>query len=259
MVKNTKRKHTVKIIPITVILLSLAFTTALSAKEINISVAASMGDLFKELLVEFSAQHPDISIRPNFGPSGGLAKQIRQGAPADLYVSANQKWMAYLVKQDKIDISTQKIFAHNTLVFVGKKNITITSIGDVATLRLIGIGSPGSVPAGQYAKQALSKSGIYDQLEKDHKLIMAKDVRQALMYAERGETDGSFVYKTDAKLARRAVILFTVPTELHKNITYQLALTVQGKDNPDARIFYDYLLGEKASTLKTLFGFQNPN
>lgn len=254
-----KRKLTVKIIPITVILLSLAFTTALSAKEINISVAASMRDLFKELLVDFSAQHPNISIRPNFGSSGGLAKQIRQGAPADLYVSANEKWMAYLVEQDKIDISSQKTFANNTLIFVGKKDETIKSIDDVATLRLIGIGSPGFVPAGQYAKQALSKSGIYSQLEKDHKLIMAKDVRQALMYAERGETDGSFVYKTDARLASHAVILFTVSAELHKSITYPLALTTQGSDNPDARVFYDYLLSEKVSALKTLYGFQNPH
>lgn len=256
---NIRKMQAVKIVQVTVLLLSLAFTTALSAKEINISVAASMGDLFKELLVEFSKLHPDISIRPNFGPSGGLAKQISQGAPADLYVSANKKWMAYLVEQDTIDTSSQKIFAHNTLVFVGKKNETIRSINDVATLRLIGIGSPGSVPAGQYAKQALSKSGIYSQLQKDHKLIMAKDVRQALMYAERGETDGSFVFKTDARLASRAVILFTVPEELHKSITYPLALTTEGTDRPDARVFYDYLLSEKASALKTLYGFQNPN
>ncbi len=244
---------------ITLIFLSLTLATTLSAKEINISVAASMRDLFQELLVEFSQQQPDIQVHSNFGPSGGLANLISHRAPADLYVSANNKWMTYLAEQSRIDVSSQKVFAHNSLVFIGRKDKSITSIQDVPKLRLIGIGSPKSVPAGQYAKQALSASGIYDQLINEHKLIMAKDVRQALMYAERGETDGSFVYRTDGRLANHAAILFVVPTELHKSITYPLALTTQGTDTPAARLFYEFLLSAKSSALKAAYGFQNPN
>lgn len=234
------------------------FTASLHAGELRISVAASMTELFKDLAAAFSENHPDINIVPNFGPSGGLAKQISQGAPADIYVSANPKWMNYLEEQRKIDVSTRKVFAHNSLVFLGKADSGVTSLAELGKLTRIGLGSPKSVPAGQYAKQALDKVGLYGTLLKEGKLVMAKDVRQALIYADRGETGGSFVYKTDAFLARSAEVLFEVPQGLYSQVTYPLAITESAKASQEARLFYDFVTSDGAHAIITRYGFTLP-
>jgi len=236
----------------------LMFATPLQAGELRISVAASMTDLFKDLISSFGKNNPEVVILPNFGPSGGLAKQINQGAPADLYVSANPKWMKYLVEQQKIAVSTKKTFAHNSLVFIGRPKNGISALTDLPSLERIGIGSPKSVPAGQYAQQALAKTGLYASLLQAGKLVMAKDVRQALIYADRGETDGSFVYKTDALLARSAKILFEVDQELYERVTYPVAITIMGVDNQDAKDFYHFVTSESAKEIITQYGFSLP-
>lgn len=237
----------------------LMIATPLQAGELRISVAASMTDLFKSLISSFGKNNPEVVILPNFGPSGGLAKQINQGAPADLYVSANPKWMKYLVEQQKIAVSTKKTFAHNSLVFIGRPNNGISALTDLPGLERIGIGSPKSVPAGQYAQQALAKTGLYASLLEAGKLVMAKDVRQALIYADRGETDGSFVYKTDALLARSAKILFEVNQELYERVTCPVAITVMGADNQDAKDFYNFVTSESAKEIITQYGFSLPD
>jgi molybdate transport system substrate-binding protein len=237
----------------------LMIATPLQAGELRISVAASMTDLFKDLISSFGKNNPEVVILPNFGPSGGLAKQINQGAPADLYVSANPKWMKYLVEQQKIAVSTKKTFAHNSLVFIGRPNNGISALTDLPGLERIGIGSPKSVPAGQYAQQALAKTGLYASLLQAGKLVMAKDVRQALIYADRGETDGSFVYKTDALLARSAKILFEVNQELYERVTCPVAITVMGADNQDAKDFYNFVTSESAKEIITQYGFSLPD
>ena len=114
------------------------------------------------------------------------------------------------------------MFAYNKLVFAGKKGISITSLADLKTLQRIAIGTPASVPAGQYAEQAMRAAGVYEDLVKDKKLVMAQDVRQALLYADRGEVDGAFVYKTDALLAKEAEILLVVPDKLYDRISYPM-------------------------------------
>ena len=112
------------------------------------------------------------------------------------------------------------------------------------------------MPAGQYAKQALTAAGIYKKLAESKKLMMAKDVRQALMYADRGEVDGSFVYKTDALLARNAKILFTVPDDLYNRVSYPLALTVAGAKKPGAQILYEFINTSKAIDILSKYGFE---
>lgn len=243
---------------ITVVLFSMMYNSDLQAAELRISVAASMTEVFKDLIANFSKLYPDVTILPNFGPSGGLAKQINQGAPADLYVSANPKWMDFLIEQKQINLATKKTFAYNSLVFVGHMADSISSLHELPKLQKIGIGSPKSVPAGQYAQQALSKIGIYDQLLTAGKLVMAKDVRQALIYADRGETDGSFVYKTDALLATQAVILFDVPQQLYDKVIYPVALTIEGADKPYAQNFYKYIGSSDAAGIVKKYGFTLP-
>lgn len=228
------------------------------AGEVTLSVAASMTDAFKSLAEHYQSTHPDIILRYNFGSSGSLAKQISQGAPADIFVSANTRWMDYLAQEKHIDVSSIRIFAHNNLVFVGKKGMHVTSLADLSGLERIAIGSPQSVPAGQYAEQAMRAVGIYDTLLAEHKLVMAKDVRQALLYADKNETDGAFVYRTDARLAQNAVILFTVPQNLYTRIAYPLALTRLGKDKTEARSVYQYLNSAEALEILESYGFEAP-
>jgi len=236
----------------------LIAASVVHAAEVRLSAAASMTDVIKALIGSFHSQHPGVAIFPNFGPSGGLAKQIQQGAPADIYISANRKWMTYLVDQKLIEPGTDAVFAYNSLVFVGKKEKEVTGMGDLAKLARIGIGTPRSVPAGQYAEQALRASGLYDQLLEKGKLVMAKDVRQALIYADRGETDGSFVYKTDALLATSAGILFEVPQDLYSTVAYPIGLTIAGAAKSEAKAFYDYLTSSEAKSIIAKYGFSVP-
>lgn len=226
------------------------------AGEIRLSIAASMTDVVKELVSSFVKEHPNVSILPNFASSGSLAKQIVQGAPADLYISANEKWMKYLVGEDRIASETVHVFAYNALVFVGTKNSRVGTLKDIVNLSLVAIGSPKSVPAGQYAAQAMEKAGLYEQLVREDKLVMAKDVRQALIYADRGEVGGAFVYRTDGLLAQNAVILFTVPAGMHDRIAYPLGLTHAGVKNSDARNFLSYLKSPEAIRILNKYGFE---
>lgn len=244
-----------------IILTTLAASLLLSASilqaadEIRISVPASMTDAMKEIVTQFGATGKHAQIVPNYGPSGTLAKQIVEGAPADIFISANQKWMSYLRDEKKVDQASEKILAANTLVFVGMKNPAVTKLADIVNLKQIAIGSPKSVPAGEYAAQAMAKAGIYKQLEEGQKLVMAKDVRQSLTYADRGEADGAFVYKTDALMAEKAVILFEVPQDLYEKVTYPIALTTDGAKDAEAKAFYAFLTGPEAMKVFLKYGF----
>ncbi len=223
------------------------------AGEVRLSVAASMTDATRSLIAAYAGRTPDVTFLPNFAASGSLAKQIAQGAPADLFISANPKWMDYLVAAGRIPAARVRPFARNTLVLVGQKGLILTSLADLARLDRIAIGSPGSVPAGQYAEQALKQAGLLARVR--GKLVMAQDVRQALVYAERGETDAAFVYRSDALLARRTVILFEVPQTLYDPIVYPLGLTAAGEKNPAAVAFYHFLSSPAAERILQQYGF----
>lgn len=248
----------VKGVYIFVFFILLVFTTQAQAGQVRVSVAKSMSNLYTSLIKNFQEQYPDVKIVPNFASSGALAKQIEQGAPADIYVSANPKWMTHLIEKGKIKTDTKKIFAHNALVFVGKSSTDADSMDDLQKMRRVALGSPRSVPAGQYAEQAMDKAGIYTEMLKNGQLVMAKDVRQALIYADRGETDGAFVYKTDAMLATSAEILFEVPVDLYSQVTYPVAMTKESDGNVDAKRFYDYIVSEAAHPEMIRLGFTLP-
>lgn len=239
----------------TMLVLQICIVATVHAQTIHLFVAASMTDAFNALTAGFTAQHPDVEFQPNYASSGSLAKQIEHGAPADIYVSANPRWMEYLIEKQMIAPGTDRIFAYNKLVFVGEKKATDLSLESLVKLERIALGSPQSVPAGQYAKQAMEHAGIYTTLEQGKKLIMAKDVRQALLYAERGEVDGAFVYQTDMLLAINAKILFTVPDNSYDRVSYPMALTVAGSKNELAQSFYAYLSRPETQAVLRKYGF----
>lgn len=230
-------------------------TAPAHAGDVSLSAAASLKDAMKEIIAEFRKVQPETTILTNFGASGALAKQTVEGAPTDLFISANEKWLDFVVKEGKAEAKNKGILAYNKLVFAGKKEAAVISLADLKSLKRIAIGTPASTPAGQYAEQAMRAAGMYEEMAKEQKLVMAQDVRQALIYADRGEVDGAFVYQTDAMLAKEAVILMEVPGDLYDRVSYPMVITVAGEAKPEAAAFYGYLAGPEAREILKKFGF----
>jgi len=243
-------KKVLKMIPVLVCL--FLFATPVVAGDVNLFVAASLKEVINELSDNFAKKNPGVKFVKNYGASGALAKQIENGAPADVFISANLEWLDYLKNKKMTDTPSIGTFTYNTLVFAGLPG-KASSMQDLIKLERIAIGSPKSVPAGEYAMEAFKKAGLGKQLEK--KLVMARDVRECLMYAERGEVDGAFVYKTDALQAKQAKILFTVPQKLYSRVTYLMSLTVAGAKNMDAVTFFAYLHSKDARSVLAKYGF----
>jgi molybdate transport system substrate-binding protein len=231
----------------------LAMTRSVMAGELNLSVAASLKEVINELSASYTAKHPGTVFLKNFGPSGTLAGQIENGGPADLFIAANTEWMDYLNSKKLVDAGSIKTFAWNTLVFAGTTSKKVSSMNDLPKLDKIAIGSPKSVPAGEYAMAAMTKAGVATKLA--DKFIMAKDVRECLMYAELGEVDGGFMYKTDAMQGKKAKLLFSVPQALYPRVVYPMALTAKAAQNSEAQSFIAYLQSKEAKAVLTKYGF----
>jgi molybdate transport system substrate-binding protein len=226
---------------------------AARAEEIYLSVAHSMKEAVDELADSYGKAHPGVTFVRNYGASGALAKQIEAGAPADIFISANREWMERLKEQKAVDAGSIETLAYNVLVFAGKGGGKVAGMDDLPALSRIAIGSPRSVPAGEYAEQALKRSGVSAPLAK--KLIMARDVREALLYAERGEVDGAFVYRTDVLRSKGVKVLFVVPQELYGRVVYPGALTVSGSKKAAAVAFLTYLRSGAGKTILEKKGF----
>ena len=224
------------------------------AGEISIGAGAGLKDVLTEISALFEKEHPSIHTTKNFAASGMLAKQIDNGAKLDIVFVANREWMDYLVEKKHADAGSVYPFAYNTLVFVGPPGKQVSGMNDLVKLDKIAIGSPKSVPAGEYAMEALKKTALDKQLEK--KLVMARDVRECLMYAERGEVDGAFVYKTDAMLSKAVKIQFPVPQALYSRVVYLTALTISGAGNQEAVTFFGFLRSAGAKGVLTKLGFE---
>jgi molybdate transport system substrate-binding protein len=234
------------------LLLVLTATTA-QAAVLHLSAAASLKDSLNELTDSFSRKNPGVSFVKNYGGSGSMAQQLQNGVPMDLFISANEQWIDFLKQQRLLSPNSVADLAYNSLVFVGRPGIKASSLKDLLKLDKIAIGSARSVPAGEYALEAFRNAFIEKQLAK--KLVMAKDVRECLMYAERGEVDGAIVYRTDALQARKVKILFSIPQNLYERVSYPMALTVAGAKSGEARAFHRYLQGTEAKAILARYGF----
>lgn len=224
------------------------------AGDVDLLVAASLKEVTQELSQLFEQKHPGIRIVQNQGASGTLAKQIENAAPADVFISASPKWIDYLKQKRMLTEGSITTFAYNELVFVGKPGLKVGRLQELPGLERIAIGSPKSVPAGEYAMEAFRKAGIDKQLEK--RLVMARDVRECMLYAERGEVDGAIVYKTDAQLLGKATkILFVVPQNLYSRVTYPMALIGAGGKKSEAAAFFAFLQSPEAKAVLAKYGF----
>lgn len=229
-----------------------AVSTA-GAGEIRLFAAASLREVVGELADGFARKNPGCRVSRNFGASGSLARQIESGAAADIFISAAPEWVSYLQGRRVLVPSSISVLAHNSLVFVAPREKRVASLQELASLERIAIGSPKSVPAGEYAMEAMRRGGVERLLEK--RLVMARDVRECLKYAERGEVDGAFVYRSDALLAREVAVKFVVPRDLYPRVTYQMGLTSSGALNREASAFHAYLQGGAARAILARHGF----
>lgn len=223
------------------------------AGEVHLCCAASLKEVMNELASAYARNTPAAIFVKNYGASGTLARQVESGAPADIFISANVEWMEHLKKRGLVEPSSVRAFAFNALVFAGSTRKRISGMKDLLALEKIALGSPGSVPAGAYAMEAIGKAGLQGRLES--RLVFARDAGESLMYAERGEVDGAFVYRSDALLAKKARVLFTVAKELYPRVAYPMALTASGAKSGEAAGFFKYLQSRDAKTVLARHGF----
>ncbi|MBR2565478.1 MAG: molybdate ABC transporter substrate-binding protein [Paenibacillus sp.] len=228
--------------------------------ELTISAAASLTDAMQEIQANFEQANPNTSLNFNFGASGALQQQIEQGAPVDIFVSAAAKNMKALVDENLIASTDQKNLLQNSLVAIVPADGTniVTSEKDLTSegIKTIAIGIPESVPAGTYAKEALTHAKLWDQLGK--KLVQGKDVRQVLQYVETGNADAGFVYKTDALTSKQVKIAFEVDKNSYTPANYPLGIIDGTKHRTEAEQFYAYLQTSEVLDIFAKYGFSVP-
>ncbi|RIL72171.1 molybdate ABC transporter substrate-binding protein [Staphylococcus devriesei] len=217
-------------------------------QELQISAAASLGDVSKALGKEFKKDHKNIDITFNYGGSGALRQQIEKGAPADVFMSANTKDVDML--KDKVH-DTYK-YAHNELVLIGDKNSNEASVKDLKDNEKLAIGEVKTVPAGKYAKQYLEEQNLYNDVK--DKLVYAKDVKQVLNYVEKGNANMGFVYKTDLYTGNKKTdkVNEIKEAKLKKPITYEAGAV---SDKKLAKEWMDFLKSDKAEDILEEYHF----
>ncbi|THF79515.1 molybdate ABC transporter substrate-binding protein [Cohnella fermenti] len=229
--------------------------------ELTISAAASLTDAMTDIQQAYAEQAPNVTLTFNFGASGALQQQIEEGAPADLFLSAATKNMTALVDKGLIEQDQTVTLLNNELVAVVPKEggPDIAGAADLSSdsVKFIAIGIPESVPAGQYAQDSLTASGLWDSLQK--KLVQGKDVKQVLQYVETGNADVGFVYKTDALVSDKVKIAYTVDPATYKKVEYPIGIVKASAHQEAAAAFYEYLQSEDAMSIFTGYGFSAPN
>ncbi|MFD2045653.1 molybdate ABC transporter substrate-binding protein [Ornithinibacillus salinisoli] len=253
-----------------ILLLSLVvLMTACSTNESNqeaadettllISAATSLTDALNEIVDIYEAEHKDTRITINIGGSGTLARQIQQGAPADVFLSADEKSLDLLEKHHLLLLDTKVTFAKNKLILIGNSDSKL----DFATLEdlihqdinQIAIGNPESVPAGNYAKDALQSRNLWNNSSLQEKLVFAKDVRQVLTYVASGNTEVGFVYYSDILQENNVQKLLAIEEHLHEPIIYPGAVTTTSEHPEVAKQFLLYLQQDQAREIFKKHGF----
>ena len=204
--------------------------------KITVFAAASLTNAMQDIATQFKKEK-GVDVVSSFASSSTLARQIEAGAPADLFISADQKWMDYAVDKKAIDTATRQTLLGNSLVVVApkaseQKDFIIDSKTNWTSLLnggRLAVGDPEHVPAGIYAKEALQKLGAWDTLL-------------------------GIVYGSDAVASKGVKVVATFPEDSHKKVEYPVAV-VEGHNNATVKAFYDYLKGPQAAEIFKRYGF----
>jgi molybdate transport system substrate-binding protein len=229
-----------------------------SARDVVVFAAASSVQVMTEISTSRNANSAD-NIRVVYGSSGALARQIETGAPADIFFSANTKWVDFLTARNVARTETRKTVFRNRIVLITPArnhtpvpfNPATDLAASLGTEGRLAIGDPQHVPAGIYARQALSSLGIWGQLS--HRIVQTQNVRLAMALVQRGEALLGIVYYTDAIQSGQVRIVSTFNGSLHAPIQYEAIATQLG--NPAALRLLEYLGSDEASKIYRKFGF----
>ncbi|GAB3346914.1 molybdate ABC transporter substrate-binding protein [Lysobacter tyrosinilyticus] len=222
----------------------------------RVFAAASLTNALNDIAEQWQrAGHPAPTLA--FGASSALAKQVEAGAPADIFASADLKWMDYVDQRGRIDHGSRDNLLGNTLVLIAPKGHRFHArmqsgfrIAEAFSGKLC-TGEPGVVPVGIYAKEALEKLGWWQPLQ--DRIVGTDDVRTALTFVERGECGAGIVYATDARISDKVEVVASFPAESHAPIVYPFALVANAR--PEAVAFLRYLRSPQAMAIFKRHGF----
>ena len=239
--------------------LALLLPSAASAQQLTVSAAASLTNAFRELGAAFEEAERGASVRMNFAGSGVLLQQLVQGAPVDVFASADQETMDRAARRSLLDEASRVDFATNEMVLVepASGGVGLGSLQDLAgpQVRRVAIGKPATVPAGRYAKELLVREKLWTLLQP--KLIQADSVRQVLDYVGRGEVEAGFVYRTDAAIMADRVRI-VVAAAGDEPVTYPVAVVKESLQPALAGRFVAFLATPAARQILRRHGFGTP-
>jgi molybdate transport system substrate-binding protein len=236
---------------------------AVEPADVIVFAAASTTNAITEIQ-NYYAAHQLGRVIPSFASSSALAKQIENGAPADVFLSAHVEWMDYLEKKNLVDPKTRFDFVGNRIVLIVPTDSPVMHIDIVPGFSMdkilgndgrLSIGDPEHVPAGKYGKKALEYLGAWEEVK--DRLAPAKDVRAALVMVERGETPLGLVYATDAAISKKVRVVGTFASESHPPIVYPVAVISGGKKK-EAKRFLEFLKSKEARAIFDKYGFKAP-
>ncbi|MBS0209894.1 MAG: molybdate ABC transporter substrate-binding protein [Planctomycetes bacterium] len=221
---------------------------------VRVFAAASTADALKEIAKSFE-QRTGCKVVLNLAGTATLAQQVEQGAPADLFLSADEKWANAL--SDKQLVARRRKLLGNRLVLIvpARVDSSVKRLEDLADSGVahVALAETSSVPAGRYARAALEKLELWAKVSP--KVVAGDDVRQALLFVERGEAEAGIVYATDAALSKNVRVVTEIDPKLHAPVVYPWLVLKQGAENPHAVKFYDELTSPEAIAVFKRFGF----
>lgn len=238
------------------LLLAAFLALSVRAADLNVLAAASLADALKEIARTYESASGD-KLLLNLAASSTLARQIKEGAPADVFFSADEARMDELVKAGLIANDTRLTLLSNTLVIVvGQEDgAAIAAPADLAKAAVgrIALAEPQTVPAGIYAKEYLQKAGLWGKVI--DKVVPTENVRACLAAVESGNVDAGIVYKTDALISKKVKIAYEVAVAVGPKISYPLAVVKASRHDEAARRFAAYLASAEARAVFAKYGF----
>ena len=232
--------------------------TSLDGQEVNLAAAASLKNVFDDKLIPmFEEKYPGVKVTPTYASSGDLQTQIENGLETDVFMSAANKQMNALAEEGIVDNATNLQFLENKVVLIvpADSDSNISSFDDLKDVEgNIAIGDPESVPAGQYAKEVLNNTGIWDDVES--KLSLGTDVTAVLNQVAQGSADCGIVYATDAKSTDDVKVICEAPEDaLDTPVIYPIAAIKDTNDTDATNAFMDFLQTKEAKDIFVEYGF----
>jgi molybdate transport system substrate-binding protein len=244
------------IVPSLIVALSLSAVSAVHTAQVTVFAAASLSDALKEIGAAYEKE-ASVKVAFNFGASSLLARQIEEGAPADLFFSADEAKMDGLEKKGLILAGTRKSKLSNALVIVvaADSALRIQSAQDLAkpAVKRVALAEPKTVPAGIYAKAYLESLKLWPAVQP--KVVPTENVRGALAAVEAGNAEAGMVYMTDAAISKKVRVAYQVPAKDAPKISYPMAVVKESKQVEAARQFLKHLDSGPATQVFKKRGF----